>query len=275
MMEKSCKITIIRKYRKSEMNWESLIMNRIQMTLPPTDVNTDLLLSSKTMQDMTENGLKAKILELEKENKFGQTVPCTKVGGKITKPTEWVDLSMQMVMFMMEIGLMIKHTDLVFTVILMELNTKANGKKTSNMVMVLKHGQMVQDIKVNTFKERNTVKDNSHGLMEAPLLDSLSITILKDKANTTGLTVENSMDPGKTIKWKVVVFSPGLMAEDTRVTTSMTKKKDKDLSIGQTVENMKVAGKMVNNTELVPTHPPAEKPSKENGKKEKDCTGFD
>ena len=76
-------------------------------------------------------------------------------------------------------------------------------------------------------------------------------------------------------KKKVMVFSFGQMVEDTRVTTSMTKKKDKDLSIGQTVENMKVAGKMVNNTELVPTHPPAEKPSKENGKKEKDCTGFD
>jgi len=54
----------------------------------------------------------------------------------------------------------------------------------------------------------------------------------------------------------------------------MIRKKDKDLSSGQTVENMKVAGKMENNMVLVLTHQPVERQSKENGKKERDCTGF-
>ena len=40
---------------------------------------------------------------------------------------------MQMVMSMMETGLMIRHMVMVCIVILMELNTKENGKKINNM----------------------------------------------------------------------------------------------------------------------------------------------
>jgi len=220
MMAKSCKTTTIKKYRKSAMIWVNLTMIKIQMNqTSPTELNTGHLLNSKTMPDTTENGFQGKISELEKENKFGQMVRCMKGGGRITKPMVWEDLSMLMVMFMMEIGLMIRHTDLGCTVILMEQSTRANGKKTNNMAMVLKHGQMVQDMKENMFKERNTEKANLLGLMEALSLDNLLITILKDKVNTTGLTEENSMDHGKTIKWKEVESSPGLMAEDTKEIT--------------------------------------------------------
>jgi len=54
----------------------------------------------------------------------------------------------------------------------------------------------------------------------------------------------------------------------------MIRKKDKDLSSGQTVVNTKVAGKTENNMVLVLTHQPVERLSKESGKKERDCTGF-
>ena len=54
----------------------------------------------------------------------------------------------------------------------------------------------------------------------------------------------------------------------------MIKKKDKDLSIGPMEENMREVGRMENNTELVPTHLPAERLSKESGRKARDCTGF-
>lgn len=148
-------------------------MNRIQMTQLLIDVNTDHLLSSKIMLDMMENGLKDKISELEKENRFGQTVPCTKAGGRITKPTAWEDSSTPMVTFMMEIGLMTRHTDLECIAILMELNTKASGKKTNSMAMVLKHGQMVPNMKDNMSKVRSTELEDSHGLMEVLSMESL------------------------------------------------------------------------------------------------------
>ena len=181
--------------------------------------NIDLLLSLKITPDTTVNGWLVKILELEKVNRFGQMVPCMKVGGEITRPTVKVDLFTPMVTYMMETGLMIKLTDLVFTAISTEQNMKANGKKTNNMVMVLKPGQMVQDIKANTFKERNTAKVNSHGPMVALSLDSLSTTISRVLANTTGQMEENSMDLGKTIRWKVAEHSHGQTEEDTKVTT--------------------------------------------------------
>lgn len=96
-----------------------------------------------------------------------------KVGGKITKPTAKVDSSMPMEMSMMDNGLMIKLTDLVFTAILMEPNTRAIGKKINNTEMDSKPGQMVQDMKVNMFKERNMERVNSLGLMVALIMENL------------------------------------------------------------------------------------------------------
>ena len=54
---------------------------------------------------------------------------------------------MLMEMSMMVLGLMIKHMVMVFTDILMEPNTKENGKKTNSMVRVLKLGLMVLSMK--------------------------------------------------------------------------------------------------------------------------------
>lgn len=71
-----------------------------------------------------------------KEDKFGQMVPCTRVGGRTTKPTVREDLFMLMVTFMMANGSMIKLMDSVFTAISMEPNTKVTGRKINNTVMV-------------------------------------------------------------------------------------------------------------------------------------------
>jgi len=78
---------------------------------------------------------------------------------------------------MMVSGMMIRHTDMVFTVIWMVPNTKATGKKTSNTVMVLKLGQMVLDMRVNISLARNMVLVDSHGLTEARFLENLMIII--------------------------------------------------------------------------------------------------
>lgn len=57
---------------------------------------------------------------------------------------------------------------------------KVNGKKISNMVRVLKHGQMVPAMKVTMLKERKMESENSNGPMEAPIMDnSLKITSME------------------------------------------------------------------------------------------------
>lgn len=56
---------------------------------------------------------------------------------------------MQMEIFMKDNGKMIKHMGMVFTLIKMEQNTTDNGSKISNMVMELKHGQMVLNMMDN------------------------------------------------------------------------------------------------------------------------------
>lgn len=56
------------------------------------------------MQDTMVNGLSAQRSDKVKVDRSGQMAPCTKVGGKITKPTVLEDSFMLMVMFMMANG---------------------------------------------------------------------------------------------------------------------------------------------------------------------------
>lgn len=59
-----------------------------------------------------------------------------------------------------------------------------------------------------------------------------------------------------------------------KVNTLMIKKKVKVDSSGLMEENMRVAGEMESNMESEHTLLQAVKPSKESGKREKDCTGY-
>ena len=70
---------------------------------------------------------------------------------------------MQMVIFTMANGKMIKHMDLVNILILTEPNMKAIGSTTNNMVKAKKNGQMVLSTKVITNLERRMEKVNSYG----------------------------------------------------------------------------------------------------------------
>ena len=57
------------------------------------------------------------------------------------------------VMSMKENGLRIRQMDMVFTLILMEADTKDNGIKISNTVLESNNGQMVPNMKVNMSRE--------------------------------------------------------------------------------------------------------------------------
>jgi hypothetical protein len=62
---------------------------------------------------------------------------------------------MLMVTSMMDTGKMIKLMAKVFTVILMALNTRVNGKRINNMEEVLRHGQTELAMKEIMLKERS------------------------------------------------------------------------------------------------------------------------
>ena len=88
----------------------------------------------------------------EWESRFGQTAPCTKDGGIKTRPMEEEGSFTPMAMFMMVIGRMTRHTDVVCTAISTEQSMMENGKKTSSMDRVSRPGQMVQSTRANTNK---------------------------------------------------------------------------------------------------------------------------
>lgn len=66
--------------------------------------NTDLWLNWRTMQDTTVTGLLIPISDKVQEGKSGQMDQCMRVGGKKIKLMVLVDLSMLMVMYMMDSG---------------------------------------------------------------------------------------------------------------------------------------------------------------------------
>lgn len=154
---------------------------------------------------------------------------------------------MLMAMFITENGKMIKLTDLVFTIILMERDMKAGGLKINNMETAKKFGQTMLVMKVSTKMVRNTVTVSSSGLMDQLILEILSITIFMDKVNILGLMVVNMMVIGVQIKCMDQVFLHGMMAGDTKESTLMIKNKVTVFSLGPMVANTRVNGRMVNN----------------------------
>ena len=90
-----------------------------------------------------------KIKKMEEESKFGQTVQGTMDSGE----TEWQmvteDSFMPRVTCMKESGLKIKPMDMVFILILMEVDMRVNGSKINNTDLVSNNGQMVPSMRDN------------------------------------------------------------------------------------------------------------------------------
>ncbi len=97
---------------------------------------------------------------MDKANKNGLTVADTKVNGHMIKPTATGNYTMLTETSMKEIGWTIKQTEEVYILMLTVLNIMVNGKMISNMVLVLRHGLMVQYMKANTTKERKMVEES-------------------------------------------------------------------------------------------------------------------
>jgi hypothetical protein len=104
-----------------------------------------------------------------------------------------------------------KLTEMEFILMLMELNIWDNGKMINKKDMVQKFGQMEQNTKEITSKEKNKVKDNFIGQMDLSMMDSLVTIISMAKEYTHGLMVGLIKVNGKIIKWMESENSFGLV----------------------------------------------------------------
>ena len=63
------------------------------------------------------------------------------------------------------------------------------------------------------YKEKNMEKVNLHGLTEVLIMENLLRTISKVRESIYGLMDVNMMENGKTIKWKIMEYLPGMTVE--------------------------------------------------------------
>ena len=200
---------------------------------------------------------------------------CTKVGGKTTRLAAMADLSTLTEMYMTASGIKTWLMGTVFSSILMEPNTRGTGKMTNSTATDSRLGQMGPNTKGAIPRARSTALGASRGVMAAPITANLWKTTFRDRANTTGLTVVNSMVAGSTIKWRAEEFSPGPMEEGTKETISMIRRRDRVSSPGQMAESTREDGKTASSTEWASTRLPEKtSPGKENGKTASVFSGY-
>jgi hypothetical protein len=94
-----------------------------------------------------------RIKKMAAEFKFGLTVQGTTDSGETEWPMDMEDSFMQRVMCMKENGLKTKLMAMEYIRILMEVDTRVNGSKISNMDLVLSNGLMVLSTRDSTSKE--------------------------------------------------------------------------------------------------------------------------
>lgn len=166
-----------------------------------------------------------------------------------------------------------KLTEMEFILMLMELNIWDNGKMINKKDMVQKFGQMEQNTKEITSKEKNKVKDNFIGQMDLSMMDSLVTIISMAKEYTHGLMVELIKVNGKIIKWMESENSFGLMEENIMEIILRISNTDLVNLNGLMAENTKAAGKMENRMVRVFMSTQVENRRQENGQMEKELDG--
>jgi hypothetical protein len=113
---------------------------------------SNLSVCSRTEQFTKVNGLLMRIRKTEEEYKFGQMDLGTMDSGEMEWQMDTEDSFMPRVTCMKESGLKIKPMDMVFTLILMEVDMRVNGSKINNTDSVSSNGQMVLSMRDNMSK---------------------------------------------------------------------------------------------------------------------------
>ena len=218
------------------------------------------------------NGPKTAI-ERAKALKSGRTVANMLATGRMIKPMEKEDSFMLMVMYMKVSGLTTKLKAEELMNIWMELNTSETGKRTDNMVMELKPGQIAQDMKATTSMERSTVSVHLSGLTIHLTLESFIIITSMEREFIPGLTTVNTRVNGEPTRCTVKEPLLGPMEENTLANTLKTKRRDMASSSGQMEDATEVSGSTESSMAKEHTLPALVKKSMENGKMEKELDG--
>lgn len=133
------------------------------------------------------------------------------------------DLSMLKVTSMKELGKTTKPMDLGTTLTITAVDTKVNGCKINSMEKESRNGLMVQNMLVNTKKEKSMVKANLYGQIKA-LTKVISITTIStDVESIFGPMAESLMETGLTTVWKVKESLPGATVVNTSASIKMTR----------------------------------------------------
>ena len=136
------------------------------------------------------------------------------------------------------------------------------------MEKVMKHGLMVQAIRVPIKMVKSMDKVYLLGLTVPLTTAVLLITILKATVFTIGKMAEFSKVNGLTTRCMEVESLIGQMVEDTKASTKMTRRREREFSFGQMVVNTTGNGSMVNKMVSGSTQPQTENKGQENGKME-------
>jgi hypothetical protein len=118
-------------------------------------------------------------------------------------------------------------------------------------------------------------KENSHGLMEAPITVSLLKITLMVTEFINGRTAENMKENGRTIRWREAECLHGLTTEDMKVNILMIKRRATVSFTGLMEENTTEIGKTENNMEQGHILQLLARPDKVNGLKAKEPNGFE
>lgn len=172
--------------------------------------------------------------------------PNIKDNGLTIRLKERVNLPMLMEIFMTDNGKKIKLLDMEFTFITMVQDIKVIGSMIINMVMVLRLGLMVVNMRETTKKERKTEKVNTLGKTEVFTRETGLIIKSLDMENMSGLTEGPILETGSTIKCMEKVSIHGKMEENIKVSISLTKNTGSVLILGKMAESTLENGKIVN-----------------------------
>ena len=214
------------------------------------------------------------VLEKEEECKFGKMVANILVIGKMIKQTEKVDSYMLMEMFMTVNGIMIKLKGVELINIPMVLSILVIGRKIDKMVMELKLGQIMLNMKETTNSAKNTELELLSGPMVQHTLVNFSITTFMEKVFTRGQITESMRVNGMETRCMEKEHSPGLMEENMLENMLMIKRKDTVNSFGLMEDAIVENGSTVNNMVKVLMLLVQEMKSMVNGKKAKELDGL-
>ena len=145
-------------------------------------------------------------------------------------------------MFSKESGSTIRLTDMEFTFIKMEQDTKENGRMISSTVKEKRFGQITLCMRAITTKERNMEKDYIFGRTDPATKEIGSKIELKELESINGKTVGHTLVNGRIITCMEKAFIHGPMVEDIKASMKWTKSMGMEFTNGLMAAFMKDTG---------------------------------